>query len=317
MNRSFKKIYILVSLIFTILIGLGFYGYGYDWYEAYSRPNLEWGLWYRDRLGWYITTLTINDFHYGIYLTTFLITISTGTLLEYFFFLKKFKSKLFFLLLFVVIIHTWPIIMSTSNAMRQGLAMSFIFLFFSAIMNEKKKIAFLYILIATFVHTSGPIFFILYISILFLMYLKKIFKKDYNLFIIYLLYSVLLCFIIDYILNINFLKESESLIIGLDFRLPLLIINVIIISYCSFYYKKVLINNPIAIFLMIYSFISITFFINGLNWKFERLGMVMIIPYILFLGVNIKKKHCAMYWLLIFGFLAFLTIQTGMYNSLH
>ena len=42
--------------------------------------------------------------------------------------IKHSYSLIFFLIIFIIALHTWPIIMSTSNAMRQGLAMSFIFL---------------------------------------------------------------------------------------------------------------------------------------------------------------------------------------------
>ena len=81
-THSHKSVTLILSFIFCLVIGSGFYGYGNDWYAAYFKPNLEWNTWYRDQLGWRIATLSINNFHLGVYLTTFLLSFSSGFLLE-------------------------------------------------------------------------------------------------------------------------------------------------------------------------------------------------------------------------------------------
>ena len=62
LTLSHKKITIIISFIFCIIIGSGLYGFGNDWYAAYFKSNLNWNDWYRDQLGWRISTLTIFDF---------------------------------------------------------------------------------------------------------------------------------------------------------------------------------------------------------------------------------------------------------------
>ena len=68
---------LLVSFSFALLVGSGLYGYGTDYYSAYNRPNLTWGGLF-NRLGWGISTLTINGFHMGVHLVTLLLSLSAG-----------------------------------------------------------------------------------------------------------------------------------------------------------------------------------------------------------------------------------------------
>ena len=82
-------------------------------------------------------TASINGVHLGVQIVTFILTISAGFLIREHIKFKESYSLVFFILLYVTAIHTWPIIMSTSNAMRQGLSMSFIFLAFVA--GSRKK----------------------------------------------------------------------------------------------------------------------------------------------------------------------------------
>ena len=102
LTLSHKKITIIISFIFCIIIGSGLYGFGNDWYAAYFKSNLNWNDWYRDQLGWRISTLTIFDFHIGVYVTTFILVCSSGFLLESIFKLKKIYSLRFFLIILVI-----------------------------------------------------------------------------------------------------------------------------------------------------------------------------------------------------------------------
>ena len=54
---------------------------------------------------------------------------------------------------------------------------------------------------------------------------------------------------------------------------------------------------------------------NGLNWQYERLGMMMIIPYILSFGSLFSKSSYNTYLILTFLLLLFLTIYAGMYTN--
>ena len=55
---------------------------------------------------------------------------------------------------------------------------------------------------------------------------------------------------------------------------------------------------------------------NGLNWEYERLGMMMLIPYILSLGILLDRPTYKIYVISTFLALLFLTFFMGMYASL-
>ena len=311
---SHKKITKNISFIFCIIIGSGLYGFGNDWYAAYFKSNLDWNDWYRDQLGWRISTLTIFDFHIGVYVTTFILTCSSGFLLESIFKLKKIYSLNFFLIILVIIIHTWPIIMSTSNAMRQGLSMSFVFFFISAYINDKKFLGFFCILIATFMHTSGPFYLLIYLTMIILLFLSRRFVNNYSLALLYFVINFLTCLFVYMILTIYVPIEGSSRIIHGDFRLPFMLINLSFIFFFTYNYKFLLIN-PLNIFIYLFSSIALVTLLMGYNWQYERLCMMMLIPYILTLGIYVKKNFIFEYYLSTFGLLLSLTFLTGMYES--
>ena len=116
----------LISLYFSLIVGSGFYGFGHDFYAGYYQPNLKIGA-FRDQIGFMLSTLTIYKFHVGVYLTSFLLSLSVGLLLFKTFYGYFYKNKSLFFIIFLMLIHTWPVIMATSNSMRQGLSMSFLF----------------------------------------------------------------------------------------------------------------------------------------------------------------------------------------------
>ena len=118
---------LLFSFLYSILQSKGFYGFGTDYYAAYYKSNLDFGSWATQRLGWRIVTLTIFNFKLGVFINSFFLVVSTGLIIYHFIKQNKFSYS-FFVLVLLIIIHTYPIIVSTTNAMRQGLAMSFIYL---------------------------------------------------------------------------------------------------------------------------------------------------------------------------------------------
>jgi hypothetical protein len=83
----------------------------------------------------------------------------------------------------------------------------------------------------------------------------------------------------------------------------------------SFLYRDIL-NNSFNLSLYYFSFISLALLLNGLNWQYERFGMMMLIPYIFSFGVLLNRFSYKIYLVVIFLALLFLTIFTGMYDSL-
>ncbi len=142
MNNFFKKntkfsfyfLIIFFSLIYSILHGEGFYGFNIDYYEEYSKKNLkiefQFDLIVFDSLGLSLSTLTLFDKNIGVHLLSFILAFSSGILLKKFLEIRKIYSNIYFFLIFLLMLHIHPIIMSTSGAMRQGWAMSFLFISF-------------------------------------------------------------------------------------------------------------------------------------------------------------------------------------------
>ena len=305
----------MVSVVFAILVGSGFYGYGHDFYEAYSKPNLNWGGLF-DRLGYRISTYTIDEYHIGVHLVTFILTLSSGFLIREHIKFKQSYSLIFFLLLYIIAIHTWPIIMSTSNAMRQGLSMSFIFVTMIAASRKNFYWMITFSMLAIFTHKTG---ILLVLIIYFAIILNKLFNNysfknklivNTSIGFFALIASYYGLGLVGFILA----GDEASRIISGDFRLPFALISLIYIGL-SFFYKNIL-NNSFNLSMYYFSFISLAFLLNGLNWQYERLVMMMLIPYILSYGILLNRFSYKIYLTLTLIALILLTIITGMYDAL-
>jgi hypothetical protein len=303
---------LVISLIFALLVGSGFYGFGNDYYAIYHKHNVDWGQTF-DRFGWIVTTLSINGKHIGVHITTFILSFSVGCLLRENLRLKNIYSLVFFVFLYIIVLHTWPIIMSTSNAMRQGVCMSFIFI---ALYSSNKSYLWtiIFVLLATFAHKSGPFFAVI---ILLSFCLQNILKhKSYNSkVVIHFCLGVFLAIISYAFIFKNFGVEQGSKIINGDFRIPFILIAITYVTF-SFFYKR-LINNTTNLSLYYFSFISPMFLMSGLNWEYERFGMMMLIPYIFSFGGLLDRPSNKFYLVTTFLALLLLTIYMGMYESLN
>tara|TARA_A100000164_G_scaffold378547_1_gene420422 strand:- start:991 stop:1992 length:1002 start_codon:yes stop_codon:yes gene_type:complete len=315
-NYSISSVIIfLISLLYALLVGLGLYGYGMDYYGAYTK-GFQWNINrvnISNYLGFRVVTLKIFGIYIGTYITTFILTLSTGFLIKRSMKLKKSFSLILFLLIFLISIHTWPIIMSTSNAMRQGLAMSFIFL---ALTNSQKNYywMFFYSLIAAIMHKTGIFLFII---IIFATILYKFFKSfPYKTQVVNNLLIGLLAYIgIYYFFKIFILPEDHqpSRVISGDYRAAFAFIGIFYVIL-TFFFKGIL-TNQFNLIVYYYSFFAFPFLTHGLNWQYERLGMMMIIPYILSYGSIFDKISYKLYITSAFLLLLILTIYTGMYSK--
>tara|TARA_B100000674_G_scaffold178673_3_gene144674 strand:- start:2853 stop:3839 length:987 start_codon:yes stop_codon:yes gene_type:complete len=313
-NNSFSTIIILtISILFALMVGSGLYGYGNDFYSSYYKANLDWGGLF-DRLGFILATASINGIHLGVHIVTFILTVSAGFLIREHIKFKQSYSLVFFILLYITAIHTWPIIMSTSNAMRQGLSMSFIFLAFVA--GSRRKIYWMTIfsILATLTHNSG----IVLSSVVIFSYVVKNVLEDFSpaskkfLNLIIGIMLLMFCFVFIKIAGLNEVGRPSK-IIGGDFRGAFVFIGTLYILL-SFFYKSILANS-FNLSLYYFSFVAPSLLLNELNWEYERLGMMMLIPYILSYGILLNRFSYQIYLLIIFILLLFLTIATGMYAS--
>ena len=309
------KLILFISLFFSLLVGSKFYGFGIDYYSAYKTPNINWGNWY-DFLGYRVSSFTIFGKNIGVYLVSFLLSISWGVLLKKFVKLKGIDSIFFFILIYVMALHTWPIIMSTSNAMRQGITMSLFFLSFAFLLEQKYFKSFFFVFISIFMHKSGIILFLIFVNVFFVKFVSNSIKANKYITIFYIIYGLLIYFFIYYLLIWN--KHVDivySKIIEKDYRYHFIFISLIYVLLFSYKFNF-LKNNTVTLFLYIFSFGIFSVFLLGLNWEYERFMMMMTLPYILIFSTLLNKNSSYYFLFISISSLLLLTIYNGMYDAL-
>ena len=308
------KLIIFISLAYSLIVGSGYYGYGHDYYEAYIGHNISYDSDWYDFLGWRLSTLTIHNKHIGVHCVSFILAISFGILLKSFFDISE-KKFFFFILIYILALHTWPIIMSTSNAMRQGIVMSLVFLSFAYLFKNKIFKSFFFVFFSIFFHQVGLLFLVIFIIIFFKIFIISRFKTNQYLSILYLASGILSFFLFLFLLKLKLNTIEPSRIIGGDYRFFFLTISVIYILIFTYKYKFLKYIN-VSLFLYFFSFISSAVLFEGLNWQYERLMMMMTLPYILIFSLLLDKKSSHFFLLFSFSLLLGMTIQNGMYEAL-
>jgi hypothetical protein len=313
MSTRYFQIF-FISFVFALLMGGGFYGFGVDFHGTYYRPNLAWGN-FQDQLGYILSTLTVYKTHFGVYLTSFLLSLSAGLLLfktTYRYFYGKYCWLFFFL--YLMLIHTWPIFMSTSNGMRQGLSMSFLFLALYFLLSKKYFWYLVSIGLVITTHRSGLLFALLLVGVnIYNNQIKKWFSSlgtQRNLLIIA---GFLLAIIFYILIPIVFNYHTTSRIISGDYRYPFLVISsVYIVLYVKYLYVK---YDQIDIFLLICSFVFPVFLFYGFNWEYERFNMTLLILYIISFSKIFVDQDKKIVLLLAITLLLIMTGLSGMYAS--
>lgn len=311
-SRSLLIVFVS-AIIFAVMKQLGVYGFGNDYHAAYNEQNLNFGSLF-NRLGWIISTFSIFGNHYGVFFTTLILGISYGIFLRSIFIFQKLTNIYFFLFILIVGFHTWPIIMSTSNAMRQGLCMSMIFLYLTFYLEKKLFLSFFFIFLSIFMHKSGPFIALIFLFSLIIKYFLERIKNYHNLY--YVFFSVII-FLFCWVLVFYFEDGTRnSRIIHKDYRYHF--VSLSFIYFTIFHYKNNLLKkNFINIFLYFYIFATLAVFFEKLNYEYERLQMILLIPMIFAFGFIFNKRSLYIYYGIVFPFLLLLTVINGMYKSFY
>ena len=317
---------LFISFFFAWLAGSGFYGFGVDFYGSYYQSNI-FRDGYTDRLGWMLSTLTIYKVHVGVYLVSFLLAISTGLLLVKTTYRYFGKNKLVFLAYYIMLLHTWPIIMSTSNGMRQGVAMSFLFLALYFLLSKRYFLYLISIGLVVVSHNSGILLVLLLAGVnIYNNQIQKWFNSSIDCRKLLVITGFLMATILYILVPLIFNNHEDSYIIAGDYRYPFLMINTVyILIYAKYLFIK---SDQMDIFLLACSFIFPVFLFHGFNWEYERLNMIILILYMISFSkitLNIDKKNTLLFpavqlfpvaLLLSTMLLLFMTIYTGMYTAL-
>ena len=213
-----------------------------------------------------------------------------------------------------MLIHTWPIFMSTSNGMRQGLSTSFLFLALYFLLSKKYFWYLVSIGLVITTHKSGLLFALLLVGVnIYNNQIKKWFSSlgtQRNLLIIA---GFLLAIIFYILIPIVFNYHTTSRIISGDYRYPFLVISsVYIVLYVKYLYVK---YDQIDIFLLICSFVFPVFLFYGFNWEYERFNMTLLILYIISFSKIFVDQDKKIVLLLAITLLLIMTGLSGMYAS--
>ena len=213
-----------------------------------------------------------------------------------------------------MLIHTWPIFMSTSNGMRQGFSMSFLFLALYFLLSKKYFWYLVSIGLVITTHRSGLLFALLLVGVnIYNNQIQKWFSSlstQRNLLIIS---GFLLAIILYILIPIVFNNHIPSRIIYGDYRYPFLVISsVYIVLYVKYLYVK---HDQIDTFLLISSFAFPVFLFYGFNWEYERFNMTLLILYMISFSKIFVDRDKKIVLLLAITLLLIMTGFSGMYAS--
>jgi hypothetical protein len=308
-----KFLIFFISIIYSILIGSGQIGFGIDYLAVYHKSNVRSHIIF-DYIGWLISTLQINNIHLGAYAVSFIISLSVGFISRTFFNIMKLNSLFFFTTTYLLILFSWPVIISSNNAMRQGLMMAFIY--FSLVrLYEKKIYSSIFIFcIALFTHKSAIGYLFVFIYFIFFSTLMKsteISRKSF------LKFGLIIFFISVTFLTISNKWDHDrfdsNVMIGINFVPFFLLINIIYVFYYTIRYNFLI--NPINLYLYFFSFNCLALIPSGLFWQFERYNMTLIIIFIFSFAISIKKSQKYIYLTAVLVLLFILTFLTGQYTE--
>lgn len=314
-----KTIIILLYSTYSLAFWLGIYGFGIDYYGAYGLGNISnWGG--IDKLGFAVASLYINGWHFGVLIVTLLISISIHSQMEDYFTKNNFSLKnhlIIYIFLFSLVLHSWPVVMSNVNVMRQGLMMAMLYIAISSFQRKKYKRAWLEVLIMIFMHKSSVVYFFYIVSSYLLSLFEERLKFSFVLKnTIMLLYASSSVLMLLYIIPLYFNNHEESRSIGLDFGIAFIIINIAYIFSYYLLFSSSVRGMLVSKVLLFNSFVSPIFLFYGFNWEYERLNMVLLILYIFNFSYIFPRSLRLSYLMLSFLLLVFLTIWAGMFASL-
>lgn len=303
---------LILSLVYAILVSTGYYGFNHDFIVEYSKNNYATGGTF-DLLGFRIATLTIDGQHIGVAVASFFLALASGLYFRSLFEFKKLYSLSFFLFIYILALHTHPIIMSTSGAMRQGLTMVCVFLFLTSIMHKRLILGLFFLVTGSFTHKSGLIFLFIYLFTALTMWLYDNKKNIKNRQLAFFLSGVFVFVMANIALGLFGNTAAYHRVVYGDFRTLWLIIN---LFYIAFYIWRANVQpeKNFSLFIYFFNFLAPAFLISGLNWQYERINMIMLFPIMFDLIFSFSKKESYCLLTIAMLLLFFLTIYQGMFS---
>ena len=300
-NKLFFTLTFVVCVQYSIAHHLGLYGYGTDYRGFYGqRENFVVLTQIKDNLGFLLATLTINQIHLGVLVTSTLYSISNLYLFDIF--LKE--RRLVLLLSVTLCLHTWPIIMGVSNGMRQAIMASFL-TFALARAYKTDKIPIVFIVLSMLAHNSG--LFFCGILIFALIQTKYLGRTRLNLIFFAICGFLTISYVSSYLI-----VPGGTRVIGGDFRYPFLLIN---FAIALFLLLRDRLTSP-QLFLFYTNFCAPAIFMQGGNYEYERLNQVLILFNIVILANMLKASQNRIIITATMFLFVIMTYATGMFSGL-
>lgn len=267
----------ITLFFYSAVLGSGYIGYGIDVQKNYLLGKIV-SYSPLDAIGTQLSILRFNSLYLGVFLTTFLM-VSSITLF-YCFYLKLpiLKTSLYLIPLFL----SWPVILPTLNALRQGISTAFfIFLLYffyktDTVVLRKTIIILVFSLLVIFSHKIGIILIFSFLIQLLYFWLQRIKAPNP---IIATSVVLSLFFLMPLLLSVNY-SDYESRTVGLDLRFLIFPLFFAAVYSCinSFSRRYANPNFSLSFFLLILYTISFFFALFGFSYQVERIIMFSLIP---------------------------------------
>lgn len=269
-----------ISLLYSLFIYFGPLGYGNDVHATYQWTS---GIYhnYTEPIGWFISSYRIDgvygeSYFLGSAVTSFLLTYSLGRLLIGVF--NNRFDKFFLYLSIPILFFSHPILFSGTNILRQGVALSFYFLYLERKLKGQNG-SHIYIFLSVLSHNSAMLLFLP-------IYVKALADKI-NFSLLNIIPIVLLMFVKQYILLIK-----SNMPTGLDYKYIIFVFSCASLFLFRFhnnvyrkqYFTSIELNYQHS---LVYLFLYLLV-LYDLQSVSQRMLIYIIIPFCLYLITSLK-----------------------------
>ena len=302
--------YVLISFLYSLVVGLGLYGWNVDYFAYMRAPNNIWRP--SEFIGGSLSTLTISERHIGGYVVSFLLAYSVFLFNHAYFqsFPNKYTNK-GIIFISLLVIHMWPVHVASTNALRQGVALAFILIIFS--LSIKPKLENIYIVLsvfflAIFSHKMGTLYAGMLIITLFISFKNRKVDKYRSLKFSVFVISFCSFFAMLILRHLDIISSDEYRSTGFD--MSYLLFSFLLITVTLYFFKWNSFKNINLIplrFTIILAFFTTAPFL-GQSLVYERLVWPILILSLVDMLVLIRFVNFKHTLMLVLLFLSSLSI---------
>ncbi len=307
--NSLYIISLFVAFIYSLFVQFGPLGFGIDVHDSYQYSE-TWPLG-TEPIGWLIASFQFDFFgskyFIGSALTSFLIAF--GLFCFIFEILgNRFRTS-YIVLIGTLLLFTHPVIFSSTNVLRQGIATGFFYLFLFYFYRENYKLSFFFSILSILSHNA-------IIILLMAFYIAMFSKSNALRNFLYFLYLFFVFILSKYILSFKSSIYSETnytILIYIILSTYAMIFGLISRNYVKI---KFTITENILKIIFFVNLLVISTLINSPS-AVQRLLLILFIPMVLFmiLALPLKKGGKSLTLFAVIAIWVFITISSSALNS--